>query len=138
MRISDWSSDVCSSDLIGQAVERLTDQLAQRRRADALDRRIHRVEAVAERAGLVVADDAVARMHDLQPVLAQSRRAVAAHPRARRELRHLRGAAVEERSEERRVGKECVSTCRYRWSPYHSTKKKTHTKIENTSEHCTK
>src|SRR3546814_18267712 len=24
------------------------------------------------------------------------------------------------RSEERRVGKECVSTCRYRWSPYHS------------------
>src|SRR3546814_14190285 len=29
-------------------------------------------------------------------------------------------AAVEvERSEERRVGKECVSTCRSRWSPYH-------------------
>src|SRR3546814_11862062 len=25
----------------------------------------------------------------------------------------------ESRSEERRVGKECVSTCRYRWSPYH-------------------
>src|SRR3546814_4553077 len=24
-----------------------------------------------------------------------------------------------DRSEERRVGKECVSTCRYRWSPYH-------------------
>src|SRR3546814_19658527 len=28
------------------------------------------------------------------------------------------------RSEERRVGKECVSTCRYRWSPYHCKKKK--------------
>src|SRR3546814_11268282 len=27
------------------------------------------------------------------------------------------------RSEERRVGKECVSTCRSRWSPYHSKKK---------------
>src|SRR3546814_15282010 len=27
--------------------------------------------------------------------------------------------AVAERSEERRVGKECVSTCRSRWSPYH-------------------
>src|SRR3546814_16368819 len=27
--------------------------------------------------------------------------------------------AREERSEERRVGKECVSTCRSRWSPYH-------------------
>src|SRR3546814_18049122 len=28
------------------------------------------------------------------------------------------------RSEERRVGKECVSTCRYRWSPYHAKKNK--------------
>src|SRR3546814_14376544 len=28
------------------------------------------------------------------------------------------------RSEERRVGKECVSTCRSRWSPYHSKKNK--------------
>src|SRR3546814_13407397 len=27
--------------------------------------------------------------------------------------------ALETRSEERRVGKECVSTCRSRWSPYH-------------------
>src|SRR3546814_13170045 len=32
---------------------------------------------------------------------------------------------VVRRSEERRVGKECVSTCRSRWSPYHL-KKKTH------------
>src|SRR3546814_19398413 len=30
---------------------------------------------------------------------------------------------TEGRSEERRVGKECVSTCRSRWSPYHSKKK---------------
>src|SRR3546814_11550564 len=30
--------------------------------------------------------------------------------------------AVIRRSEERRVGKECVSTCRSRWSPYHSKK----------------
>src|SRR3546814_2764520 len=29
------------------------------------------------------------------------------------------GAADQHRSEERRVGKECVSTCRSRWSPYH-------------------
>src|SRR3546814_20767933 len=29
-----------------------------------------------------------------------------------------------DRSEERRVGKECVSTCRSRWSPYHEKKKK--------------
>src|SRR3546814_12144789 len=33
------------------------------------------------------------------------------------------------RSEERRVGKECVSTCRSRWSPFHSKKKITSTKI---------
>src|SRR3546814_15920357 len=35
---------------------------------------------------------------------------------------HLR-ACFRIRSEERRVGKECVSTCRSRWSPYHLTKK---------------
>src|SRR3546814_18135430 len=29
------------------------------------------------------------------------------------------GVALADRSEERRVGKECVSTCRSRWSPYH-------------------
>src|SRR3546814_15426631 len=33
------------------------------------------------------------------------------------------------RSEERRVGKECVSTCRSRWSPYHTKKKQTYTTI---------
>src|SRR3546814_14925564 len=36
------------------------------------------------------------------------------------------------RSEERRVGKECVSTCRSRWSPYHY-KKKTQNNHKNTS-----
>src|SRR3546814_11078511 len=29
------------------------------------------------------------------------------------------GVVAEQRSEERRVGKECVSTCRFRWSPAH-------------------
>src|SRR3546814_15234563 len=33
------------------------------------------------------------------------------------------GLDLVDRSEERRVGKECVSTCSYRWSPYHSKKK---------------
>src|SRR3546814_9880465 len=40
--------------------------------------------------------------------------------RGRRRIRHIQIAI---RSEERRVGKECVSTCRSRWSPYHSKKK---------------
>src|SRR3546814_12486395 len=39
------------------------------------------------------------------------------------EHRHAAVRAAADRSEERRVGKECVSTCRSRWSPYHSTKK---------------
>src|SRR3546814_19762670 len=42
----------------------------------------------------------------------------------------VRAAAMAKRrhrSEERRVGKECVSTCRSRWSPYHYNKNKTNT-----------
>src|SRR3546814_11071752 len=46
----------------------------------------------------------------------------------RRQLRTLGDAAAEDRqfdrSEERSVGKECVSTCRSRWSPYHYKKQK--------------
>src|SRR3546814_15295143 len=38
-------------------------------------------------------------------------------------LEHL-AKPLHRRSEERRVGKECVSTCRSRWSPYHSKQKK--------------
>src|SRR3546814_13982177 len=34
-------------------------------------------------------------------------------------------------SEERRVGKECVSTCRSRWSPYHHKKNNKQTKTNN-------
>src|SRR3546814_17988024 len=34
-------------------------------------------------------------------------------------LPHIGSATHETRSEERRVGKECVSTCRSRWAPYH-------------------
>src|SRR3546814_8325406 len=66
MRISDWSSDVCSSDLRTLGV----DLLGHRRVA-------------------------------------------------RRRHRGQRTDAQAQRSEERRVGKECVSTCRSRWSPYH-------------------
>src|SRR3546814_71866 len=37
------------------------------------------------------------------------------------------------RSEERRVGKECVSTCRARWSPYHEKKKKVHIQLNHSN-----
>src|SRR3546814_19050362 len=43
-------------------------------------------------------------------------------------LKHQRPGG--QRSEERRVGKEGVSTCRSRWSPYHKKKKKTTTDIK--------
>src|SRR3546814_15523440 len=45
----------------------------------------------------------------------------------------LVGTGHRTRSDERRVGKECVSTCRSRWSPYHSTK----TTISHVAEHRT-
>src|SRR3546814_4226038 len=34
-------------------------------------------------------------------------------------IREVHDSGLVDRSEERRVGKECVSTCRSRWSPYH-------------------
>src|SRR3546814_14004275 len=89
MRISDWSSDVCSSDLpwIGHAAAWPIQGLIRHFRGE-IERRID-----ARDAG--------------QPVLSAA--AV---------------GFIALRSEERRVGKECVSTCRSRWSPYHKKKKK--------------
>src|SRR3546814_18580108 len=56
--------------------------------------------------------------------------ALASTPSRARRLAYSRRGS---RSEERRVGKECVSTCRSRWSPYH--KKKKNIKQENQSKH---
>src|SRR3546814_13963689 len=94
MRISDWSSDVCSSDLAAVHAARAeparigrgpTDSEPQRQRRDERDQQGEREQ---------------------QPMaLRQSRKP------------HL-AALRTVRSEERRVGKECVSTCRSRWSPY--------------------
>src|SRR3546814_17149103 len=99
MRISDWSSDVCSSDLdddirqmcatalIGRVGDEDVPRSDRRRIGVMLEQRDHcRVER-GEKGG-----DAVT----LRPEIT------------------LRVG----RSEERRVGNECVSTCRSRWSPY--------------------
>src|SRR3546814_1982907 len=77
MRISDWSSDVCSSDL-GSAFERVS----------------------AFQFGFT---DGAGSCATMDPA----------------EIKQRRGDLPVLRSEERRVGKECVSTCRSRWSPYH-------------------
>src|SRR3546814_5030147 len=84
MRISDWSSDVCSSDLLCGVPERLIDAL--------MDSGAQNLTCVSNNAGVDGAG--------LGKLL---------------ETRQIKKM----RSEERRVGKECVSTCRSRWSPYH-------------------
>src|SRR3546814_19884183 len=96
MRISDWSSDVCSSDLPAQPDDVGGLGVEQ---ADAGDVMLESVFAQREDPGRRV-------RHGKQP------------PRG------LVDAAVGGlSSEERRVGKECVSTCRSRWSPYPSQQK---------------
>src|SRR3546814_7649042 len=80
MRISDWSSDVCSSDL----------KLRQRSREE-LERLV---------------EERTRDLRTAQDGLVQSAKLAAL-------------GQMSARSEERRVGKECVSTCRSRWSPYH-------------------
>src|SRR3546814_1586110 len=96
LRISDWSSDVCSSDLGGH-----------RRHAQDV-------------AGVTVHDDDGAgfvaeapRGEGLESGVDRQRQGRAGLVGNGRKLAH------QLRSEERRVGKECVSTCRSRWSPYH-------------------
>src|SRR3546814_9455213 len=85
MRISDWSSDVCSSDLMPRAEGQCHGKAA----ADS-HLALHR-------------DAAAMQLHQFLGQRQADARAFETAPR----------------SEERRVGKECVSTCRSRWSPYH-------------------
>src|SRR3546814_9540632 len=84
MRISDWSSDVCSSDLEGATTHSFPE------RTDEATQVLDRILQVAL-------------------VLVEHCDHLGEFVEGRSELR----------SEERRVGKECVSTCRSRWSPYH-------------------
>src|SRR3546814_17009217 len=120
-RISDWSSDVCSSDL-GQQVFGGADDASRGIFAD-LQRLRHRVRRAAERADrsreFLIAREPVA-MECGKPCLDMPD-AIAEPP----EQRFARCLLVAEprgeplRSEERRVGKECVSKCRSRWASYH-------------------
>src|SRR3546814_18926548 len=104
MRISDWSSDVCSSDLNR---EQLLPDL-HRCQIRLVDRGITFVIARYDRhVGLVQKDE--------RPD-ARAGEILVDDPLHRPEIFVLVAAI---RSEERRVGKECVSTCRSRWSPYH-------------------
>src|SRR3546814_18965780 len=88
MRISDWSSDVCSSDLVKGSLKRAGDGVTVH--FDVTDGKA----------------TVPANFKGITPDLFREGSGV-----------------VAERSDERRVGKECVSTCRSRWSPYHYKKK---------------
>src|SRR3546814_5695720 len=100
MRISDWSSDVCSSDLAaisGAGPASVTLRL---------DLPIRCLLAVPSRPCGPDHGEGKA------PKLASCEASSSRHQRSRR-------SGQMGRSEERRVGKECVRTCRSRWSPYH-------------------
>src|SRR3546814_1548536 len=90
MRISDWSSDVCSSDLAAGG-----DRQALRQHQDEGTQ----IDVARGEAGLGEDRHGRERQRRLRDIIA--------------------GIGLQLRSEERRVGKECVSTCRSRWSPYH-------------------
>src|SRR3546814_16204002 len=121
MRISDWSSDVCSSDLrnLEQPVADLFVIAAQDRVAAVDDR--HLAAEFVEDARELIGDIAAARDDDALRQLVEMKDLVRGDRMfAAREFGDIRPA----RSEERRAGKECVSTCRSRWSPYHLKKKR--------------
>src|SRR3546814_20796216 len=112
MRISDWSSDVCSSDLRGIEMVECAVVPDHRRLV-----RMGFVDA-ARRAAI---DHRLGYLLEMKGVAADRQQVARAAPRRVAVIIHHPQAVV--RSEERRVGKECVSTCRSRWSPDHLKKK---------------
>src|SRR3546814_11325267 len=133
MRISDWSSDVCSSDLFKLRLEAAGGAEAEDRRRQYGDhhRTVDRAELLVQLGGDLRTAQAGALIEILQREehdrgVGRAREAV---DRQTRELHGVFDAALlktngadllDDRfsSEERRVGKECVSTCRSRWSPF--------------------
>src|SRR3546814_16107583 len=97
MRISDWSSDVCSSDL------QITELLAETGEGSFFEIAEKRINTRLRRA----------REEEDRKRIINPKMEVASLFYNCLELKNGN------RSEERRVGKECVSTCRSRWSPYH-------------------
>src|SRR3546814_4486846 len=111
MRISDWSSDVCSSDLLAFSYSQTPSWgtlfiawAGAREIRKGFGRRYPIYAAVREGQRIGRAAQQIAHQ-DIAALLAEPLDA------ARTRL------GIADRTEERRVGKECVSTCRSRWSP---------------------
>src|SRR3546814_18897933 len=105
MRISDWSSDVCSSDLHKNGAHKKGSSPNSGESCSDFE---EEVVVVAEAVGDAF-DDFDFIVDALDEIGAERVFAVGEDSW---DVRF-------ERSEERRVGKECVSTCRSRGSPYH-------------------
>src|SRR3546814_12237546 len=124
MRISDWSSDVCSSDLALLPIALAAIAIYPKARDVASDgvgivgALVDVVDERREHAGpRLVGGKAVAV--DIIGVDPGGNRRISAESDRMPVLGTQTAVLRPPRSEERRVGKECVSTCRYRWSPYH-------------------
>src|SRR3546814_17267467 len=117
MRISDWSSDVCSSDLTEPVAERQPDDDPQQYGGCDRDKPGHQTECgpgdEPQRFALRV-------IHRNLSYLIYRKTICSAMLTVSTNLSFNDKffLSSSSRSEERRVGKECVSTCRYRWSPY--------------------
>src|SRR3546814_13878720 len=117
MRISDWSSDVCSSDLHAALGKFLWEGGRGEQLAAPFHRAIHhRPDDPDLRTTLIALLMQAGRYGDALDEIDAARQVF--------------GAAAW-RSDERRVGKECVSTCRSRWSPHHYKKKQTSKRIDD-------
>src|SRR3546814_21116739 len=114
MRISDWSSDVCSSDLIWSL---------QKHPRRAIRKWLHSTHLhrspLASRLNLRFRARQVAVAHAAFSLAAKGTDPQGHAYACSQEGGVLMTLGEEIRSEERRVGKACVSTCRSRWSPYH-------------------
>src|SRR3546814_20993246 len=125
MRISDWSSDVCSSDLTDyfypQGSDWETYCAVPGQRSWTL-----MVYLNQPAAGGATRFLATGKMHqpEVGKLLAWNNVGSDGEPNPDTlhhgmKVRNGRKYNITKRSEERRVGKECVSTCRFRWSPAH-------------------
>src|SRR3546814_18377533 len=112
MRISDWSSDVCSSDLQGLVLFGL--YLAGIVGALVVAWALRRTVAKGAGAGFMMEMPRYQMPQPRDILLGLWQRAWIFLRRAGTLI-----AMTTVRSDERRVGKECVSTCRSRWSPQH-------------------